>query len=330
MQTIIVERHLLKHPRFISFKARKPEARLLFCNSYMEVFNPKAQNFRLQKKNPSWIIAEKRQDAVIKVPSGFGLESAYNYYFSHILNCPYDCRYCFLQGMYRSANYVWFINYDYFKQQILNTINKHRGHQCVFFSGYDADSMALDSITGFTREFVPWFAQHENALLELRTKSTAAKVLLQFRPTPNVVVAFSLTPQALSNQVEHQVPALSKRLLVMRQLADAGWKIGLRFDPILDADDFETQYSQLVEEIFSFLTADQLHSITVGPLRFPAKMFNKILKLYPHDSFLSGLQPLNQGKNYSYSNEREVEMMSYVLKLISSYVESKKIFSCVS
>ncbi|SVD49612.1 uncharacterized protein METZ01_LOCUS402466, partial [marine metagenome] len=47
-------------------------------------------------------------------PEGYGIGGKNNYYFSHMLNCIYDCRYCFLQGMYRSAHYVLFVNYDEF------------------------------------------------------------------------------------------------------------------------------------------------------------------------------------------------------------------------
>ena len=35
-----------------------------------------------------------------------------------MLNCLYDCRYCFLQGMYRSANYVLYVNYEDFTKDI--------------------------------------------------------------------------------------------------------------------------------------------------------------------------------------------------------------------
>ena len=35
-------------------------------------------------------------------------------------NCLFDCRYCFLQGMYNSSNFVIFVNYeDFFKIRYL-------------------------------------------------------------------------------------------------------------------------------------------------------------------------------------------------------------------
>ena len=90
----------------------------IICRRYGEVFNRTNQNFRIQKKNPALILAKKYGNLVLPAPSGYGFEGGKSFYFSHMLNCIYDCRYCFLQGMYRSANYVLFINYEDFKSQI--------------------------------------------------------------------------------------------------------------------------------------------------------------------------------------------------------------------
>ncbi|GIT63906.1 MAG: hypothetical protein Ct9H300mP22_3060 [Gammaproteobacteria bacterium] len=77
---------------------------------------------------------------VLASPEGYGFEEGASYYFSHMLNCVYDCRYCFLQGMYRSANYVLFINYEDFEAEIESSI-KSASAPAVFFSGYDCDSL---------------------------------------------------------------------------------------------------------------------------------------------------------------------------------------------
>lgn len=39
-----------------------------------------------------------------RIIPAYGLGGDKNFYFSHMLNCIYDCRYCFLQGMFRSAH----------------------------------------------------------------------------------------------------------------------------------------------------------------------------------------------------------------------------------
>ena len=94
--------------------ARYADAEIILCDRYGEIFNPKSQNFRLQKQNPALILAQKHKGHVLPAPEGYGLGSEKNYYFSHMLNCVYDCRYCFLQGMYQSAHYVVFVNFEDF------------------------------------------------------------------------------------------------------------------------------------------------------------------------------------------------------------------------
>ena len=59
-------------------------------------------------------------------------------------NCIYDCRYCFLQGMYSSSNYVLFVNYENFLEKIYIIIEENKNEELTFFSGYDCDSIALE------------------------------------------------------------------------------------------------------------------------------------------------------------------------------------------
>lgn len=324
---IIIEQHLRKHPRVLKLLQKFPQARVLFCERYTEVFNPKGQNFRLQKANPALIIAEKHAGRVLPAPDGFGIGGQHNYYFSHLLNCPYDCRYCFLQGMYRSANYVWFINYEDYMQDILKIAAQHASEASYFFSGYDADSLALDPLTLFVEEFIQFFSQQDRAVLELRTKSCNVRTLLKYQPSKQVVVAFSLTPDLISRGVEHKVPSLVKRLQAMHALAQAGWQIGLRFDPLVDAQDFSAQYRDLLQQIFTLITPGQVHSVSLGPLRFPAKMLDKISRLYPEEPLLAAVHA-KHGQAYAYSKQREAAMLSIVRGMILQHVPEERLFRC--
>ena len=113
-ELIYVEDAVRDHPRTQSILSRYPRSRVIPCSRYGEVFNRNAQDFRLQKQRPALILAEKHGETVLETPRGYGIGTDKNYYFSHLLNCVYDCRYCFLQGMYRSAHLVLFVNYELF------------------------------------------------------------------------------------------------------------------------------------------------------------------------------------------------------------------------
>ena len=97
INTIYIEDEITDHPRTKKIIERFPSAIIISCTRYTEIFNRKSQNFRLQKKNPALILAKKHKGMVLPTPKHYGIGAKYNYYFSHMLNCIYDCRYCFLQ-----------------------------------------------------------------------------------------------------------------------------------------------------------------------------------------------------------------------------------------
>lgn len=326
MHTLYIEEDLLDHPRVKSIRKRLHTAEVITCKHYGEVFNPKSQNFRIQKQKPALILAKKQGRLVLPTPESFGIGGQQNYYFSHMLNCLYDCRYCFLQGMYHSANYVLFVNYESFQHAIEDTIQQH-DEPCYFFSGYDADSLAFEPISQFAQSFVPFFSEQTQAILELRTKSANVEPLLALPASKQCVVAFSFTPEKISKATEHGVPSVEKRIDSMRRLAEHGWQVGLRLDPLIYASDFSEQYRSLIETIFRQLPLNSVHSISVGPLRFPYKMWQKLARLYPQEKLLA--HPFVKRNNtISYSESLESELRECVTHLLKKYIDENIIFTC--
>ncbi len=328
LKIIYIESNLFDHPRVIALRERFPTSEYIICQHYGEVFNKKSQHFKLQKQAPALILAKKEGLRVLPAPENFGISDAQNYYFSHLLNCPYDCRYCFLQGLYFSANYVWFINYEDFQADVRRLCESATASKPIyFFSGYDGDSLALEPLTGFVNAWLPFFATLDHAYLELRTKSVQVRSLLKHEPIDQCIVAFSFTPQPISEKVESGVPSVKARIRAMQQLADQGWKLGLRLDPLIDCHAFETYYRQLIQDIFSHVSPEAFHSVSIGPMRFPKKMYDRIHTLYPSDPLLS--QPLvNRDGLLSYAAEREAEMAHFVSQQLLQYIHPNLLFKC--
>lgn len=325
---IYIEKAVLNHPRVEQILARFPDANKILCERYGEVFNPKAQNFRLQKQQPALILAQKHTHFALPAPHGYGIGADKNYYFSHVLNCLYDCRYCFLQGMYQSAHYVLFVNYEDYQQQISEICAASSDEDIHFFSGYDCDSLALEPVTDFAKHFLPFFASLPNAWLELRTKSTQVRSLLNQPPVPRCVVAFSLSPEEIASKVEAKAPPVSRRLDALCKLQEQGWLIGLRFDPLIYQSDYQQQYQKLFADVFARIKLEQLHSVSLGVFRLPENFFKKIHKLYPEEKLFAS--PLTQENGMvSYKTELEQEMMAYCTQLLLSYIPKEKFFPCL-
>jgi spore photoproduct lyase len=307
---IYVEEEILGHPRALQIQGRFPDAEVVPCSRYGEIFNRRAQHFRLQKRRPSLILARKHRGLVQEAPEGFGLAGARSFLFSHMHNCIYDCRYCFLQGMYRSAHYVVFINYEDFQWAIEERIRSLHGEPAWFFSGYDCDSLALEPVTRFAASFVPFFARFPQAFLELRTKSTQVKSLLDMEPAPNVVVAFSFTPEEVAAAVEHLTPSVDRRIRAMERLQERGWRLGLRFDPLIYGEGYREQYRRLYETVFGAVRVESLHSVSLGPFHLPTEFFRTLARLYPEAPLLAGPFGEENGQ-VGYRRDLEEEMVGF-------------------
>ena len=325
MEVIYIERGVRKHPRAMEVLKRFHRAEVVECERFGEVFNRSSQNFRLQKRNPSLILAEKYGKLVLPTPEGYSIGASQNYYFSHMLNCLYDCRYCFLQGLYRSASHVYFVNFEDFERTIDAQQSDPENPSC-FFSGYDCDSLAMEGITGFAERFVPFFSERPDKWLELRTKSINAGVLSRQEPVHNVIVAFTMTPATIAAAVEKRAPSFQKRLDRIESLTQQGWKIGLRLDPLIPWPEFRSLYADMIKEIFSRVKGEFVHSVTLGPMRFPKAMYDRIVKLYPFDPLFSLDEMVSREGQLTYPKETETELVSLVEETLLLYLPREIIF----
>lgn len=330
ISAVYIEDQVRDHPRTQDILARLPKVPHIPCTSWGEVFNRKAQNFRLQKHRPGLILADKNDGHVLPTPAGYGIArgpgAGSNHYVSHLLNCPYDCRYCFLQGMYRSAHYVLFVDYERLFEAVEATVEQHGASW--FFSGYDADSLALEGLTGFASAALEAFRHIEGAHLELRTKSTFVQPLLEAAPYDRVVAAWSFTPETVSQQVEHGVPSIARRIEAMRRVAEAGWNVGLRFDPVLACNDFEDAYRNLFDQVFRALPDAAIHSVSLGPFRLPTPFFRRLEKLHPDDPLVAGGPWQTRDGMVSYPPDLEARWVGFVLEELRRRVGEERLFPC--
>ena len=129
---------------------RFSKASLIECENHKEIFNQLGQNFRLQKKKPALILAEKKGNLSLQFQRlmVWRLESI----ISTFLICSTACMtadIASLQGMYPSAYYVLYVNFEDFIADIRSKTEKHPNENTWFSPGYDCDSLALENISSF-------------------------------------------------------------------------------------------------------------------------------------------------------------------------------------
>ena len=90
-----------------------PDSEIIEIRDYRDVFNRRNQNPEVQHLSQKLILAVKKDGFLYEgspVCQSFGEERFY--YTSNVMNCVYDCEYCFLKGMYPTTNIVIFVNLE--------------------------------------------------------------------------------------------------------------------------------------------------------------------------------------------------------------------------
>lgn len=321
---IYIEKEAVSHFNTKQILAKFPKSQIIEIKNYKEVFSANNQSFNIQKLSPKLILAVKKDNNVYKgakVCEDFGNENFY--YTSSIINCIFDCEYCYLQGVYSSANIVVFVNIeDVFKeiQKLLSSLGSL--YLCI---SYDTDLLALDNIVGFVDKWYEFVKENPKLKIELRTKSTNINKLLEKQVLDNFILAFTISPESIAKQHENYTLGLEKRLEAIKKLQAKGWSVRLCIDPIIYKKNFEQDYSDMINRIFKVLEESKIRDISIGFFRISKEYLKKIRKQNPNSRILYYPYDCEDGV-YSYSKESRKKSLEFIKKLLLNYVDEKKIF----
>lgn len=249
---------------------------------------------------------------------------------SFATNCPFECTYCILQDYLKNnPAMTLYANVEEILASIERRLLENPERHFRIGTGELADSLALDDITGLTRDLVPFTARQKNMILELKTKSNCIENLLDLDHGGKTVVAWSLNPQTFIDQEEFKTASLDERLAAARRVADAGYPAALHFDPLLALKDWQKEYVLLVEYVRSVLSPQEIAWISIGSLRFTPALGRIIRERFPKSRLLTGeLFPTEDGK-VRYFREIREELYTRVKNLIDSAFPSVPNYLCM-
>ena len=234
----------------------------------------------------------------LKRCQGSGADICCNYYvLSCVWNCHLDCTYCVLQSYMNNRALVVCTNFE----DLLNEVREKLASfpQKIFRIGTGelADSLALDPVTGFSRRLVPFFAGLSNGFLELKTKSDCIANLEGLGHKGHTIVSWSVNSKRICLTEEEKSPTLEERLAAALQCQKWGYKLGFHFDPLIFYDGWEHDYREAVKEIFHSVDPEGIVWISLGTLRFPPLLIDRVKKRYPESKIPYGeFVPGHHGK----------------------------------
>lgn len=287
---------------------------------YKDVFNRPNQDFAMQSRSKNLILA--RREAPFLYEGSYysdGFEYENFFYTPSILGCLYDCDYCYLSGMYNSANSVLFVNTDDFFEALTPYLEK----PTLIAISYDTDTLAIESITSHTKIWIEHAAKHPNLHLEIRTKSANFKAIKSLTCNENIVLAWTLSPQKIIESYEHKTPSLEKRLRSIKEAIDAGWKVRVCIDPVIYNEEFHELYPPLIDKLFNTIEPEKLFQLTLGSFRMSSTHLKRIKKLRRSDI---AFYPYEIKDNIvSYSKEIEQNILETMIERATNYIPRTRI-----
>jgi len=132
-------------------------------------------------------------------------------------------------------------------------------------SGELCDSLVNDG-NGFLlcKDIIPIFKTQDLHKLLILTKSANIKDILSSNSQKHVIVSFTLNSFNVAKKWEKKAPSPKKRINAAKKLFDEGYEVRLRIDPIIPVENWDDEYLELVDFIFSRFDPER---ITLGSLR---------------------------------------------------------------
>ena len=305
--------------------ARFPKAKLIEISDYKDIFNRKRQDWRLQKESLKLILAKKKSEFLY---AGSDVTPNFNqknfYYNTLIMNCIYDCHYCYLQGMYPSANIVIFTNLDDYFQKTDEVLNEQK--EMYLSISYDTDLLSFENIVPYCSKWIEFASKRLNIKIELRTKSANYSAIKHLKPISNFVLAWTLSPENIIKRFEPKTPGLRARLTAAANAMADGWQVRLCLDPVLMVDGWTNDYLSLIEQIREALPMSDLHDVSLGSFRMN-KDYYQTTRDMRTDSELLHFPYKKSGKMVGYEENSKEQALNLLKDRLGAFMPDSRIFT---
>lgn len=240
-----------------------------------------------------------------------------------MLNCIYDCDYCYLQGMFPSAHVVVFVNQEDFIHAISAELN--RIDKPIYLAlSYDTDLLAFEGLFGFARPWIEFVQTEKRLSIEMRTKSANITAIKNLEPNDRTILAWSLSPQQIIDQFEKKTASLKSRVDALNKALIMGWPVRLCIDPIIRVPKWQQLYSDFLVYLTKEIDFSLLRDISVGSFRMNHSFLKRMKQQRNDTPLLFDKYEIENGA-VSYPSEIITEMYDLVSKHFADSSINKKL-----
>lgn len=245
-------------------------------------------------------------------------------------NCLYNCAYCYLQIYLNSFGILQFSNMGQVLKELddfIETMDPNKIYRIG--TGEYTDSLMMDNITGISEMLIEKLAKYPNIMLELKSKSDNIDHLINIPNKGNCVIAWSLNTPKNIQDYEEDTASLEKRLEAAKKISDAGYFLAFHFDPIIIYENWQKDYSELLEKLFAVVNKDKVAWISLGGFRYTPDFKEVLNDNFPDQRMtLEEMFPSIDGK-YRYFKKNRFAIYSFMKDEIAKYTDVPFVYMCM-
>jgi spore photoproduct lyase len=200
--------------------------------------------------------------------------------------CTMDCSYCILQAYFHPPLLQFFVNHEDMVRELSAEFIKPGISRIG--TGEFTDSMIWEHATNLSSLLVPLFAAQSRAVLELKTKTTDIQRLKNYSHGRKTICAWSLNTESVIREQERHTASLNSRIRAAATCESWGYPLAFHFDPIALYEGCETEYRNVIRNLFSHVSADNIVWISIGTFRFLPELKGIIQNRFSDSTLIYG------------------------------------------
>ena len=241
--------------------------------------------------------------------------------------CHMDCSYCILQTYFHPPILEYFVNHEDLMAELDQFLVQKR--LLRIGTGEFTDSLIWSLWTDVTKLLIERFAAQNHAVLELKTKTAAIEQLQNLDHQRKTIAAWSVNTPHIIRSEERGTTPLAARLKSAARCEKWGYPLAFHFDPLIIYDGCEQAYTQVIESIFSHVSAEKIVWISLGSLRFTPPLKSLIQKRFPkskivYAEFVKGLD----GK-MRYFKPLRIDLYRKIITCIRDHAPDVLVYLCM-
>ena len=246
-----------------------------------------------------------------------------------LTGCGMYCSYCVLQEYHTQNHQVQYTNWDELEREVSEKMTEWEG-VVRFGTGEFADSLYLEKKLGLSQKLAKFLKRYKNVLVEFKTKSTNIEPLKNIEDPSKVVIGFSMNTDEMISALEEGTAALDDRLKAASECERMGFWVAFHFDPMVWYPNWEKDYREVVDRIFSTIKNPQKIAWwslgafrTMPSLKKTLKKSGRIMPLF------SGELVLGTDKKYRYIRSVRTQFFRVMQNQVEKYYPETTLYLCM-